>query len=194
MQNPKNLFNVPLFLVLLVFGFVVKNASADPYNLDLLDSSCLANDITTGPLGWYCETSSGHFIITFFGIDQAGVNGQIVKVNIEDCNTFSINVEPPGSNIIESTNNKPPVVGSETGSTDKTNNTNETEMSHEAKGTSNTNNVIKEGVTSFNNVELLNGKQFSAVKSSDKELSSNEIRCTYFPPPFKGPKPNESNK
>ena len=64
---------------------------ADPYALDLSETTCLAKDIVTGPLGWECESPSGSFIITFFGVNRASIDGTFFTVTSSDCNSFTIN-------------------------------------------------------------------------------------------------------
>jgi hypothetical protein len=82
--------NLLLLLALLFFSFNVAITSADPYALDLSETTCLAKDIVTGPVGWECETPSGSYIITFFGVNRASIDGTFLTVRRLDCNSFSI--------------------------------------------------------------------------------------------------------
>jgi len=75
--------SVSFFLQLTLFSFIfgAGNAFANPYDLDLSKTACLAKDIATGPVGWECKTSSGSFIITFFGVN----GGAIGKYMLQKC-------------------------------------------------------------------------------------------------------------
>jgi len=87
-----------LFLVLLLFsifflGFT-QIASADPYNINLVSSSCLSTDITTGPIGWYCQTPSNFFIVTFFGVNRGAMGLNLITVEKgANCDSFIIKEE-----------------------------------------------------------------------------------------------------
>ena len=180
MIRNQKLYTVPLFFILFYFGFIVINTSADSvnYEMDLRESTCLSNDLTTGPIGWYCDTPSGPFMISFFGVNKAGVNGNIVELNNLDCNSFSIDIETSKKEITFS--NKPPAIGDDASFSGQTIIENESIKNNEPT-------IIKEGVTTFSNLIAKDSKRFtvstSTLSKNNELLSSANIECFYLPPP-----------
>lgn len=177
-----------VFSCLLLLFYNVKIVEADPYNMNLLDSTCLANDITTGPLGWYCETPDGPFIITFFGINKAGLDGKIIDVTSTNCDSFSINVTDSVNEPVPT--NNPPVINNNGSSTYEASDASDSGTN--TPSSTNETNLVKEGITSFSHLQIRDDKHFSATKNftpatSSAIESSMDIQCTYIPPPRKPP-------
>ncbi len=81
---------IVLLLVIILTGIRGYGQVVSPKVVDFLSSTCLATDIITGPSGLNCQTPSGPFIITFFGINQGAIGGEDITVNVLDCNSFEI--------------------------------------------------------------------------------------------------------
>lgn len=75
-----------IFLLVILSRFMY----ADPFEINLSNSTCLAKDITTGPIGWNCKGYNRSFIITFFGVDKGAVGETDVTVNVVNCNSIEI--------------------------------------------------------------------------------------------------------
>jgi len=90
MRPTKEIVIISFCILLLTITVHINESVADPYALDLSKTSCLSKDIITGPIGWDCVSESGQFIITFFGINRASIDGTFFTIDRSECGSFTI--------------------------------------------------------------------------------------------------------